>query len=118
MNRANDDKLDRLADAIEAAQAIANDDQWTKNVLSKNYAPAFLHVIRNHKAEVVKILAFIDNADADTYEIDSESIFRRLMKLYRDDDIKLLLDLFMSRVQKGAKGSSGPATENTEGDAK
>ena len=118
MNRNNDDKLDRLADAIEAAQAIANDDKWTQNVLAKNYAPAFLHVIRNHKPEVVKILAFIDNADAATYEIDSESIFRRLMKLYRDDDIKVLLDLFTSRVQKNVSAFSGPVTENTEGGAK
>ena len=114
MGNINDDKLDRLADAIEAAQAIANDNKWTQNVLTKNYAPAFLHVIRNHKPEVVKILAFIDNADAATYEIDSESIFRRLMKLYRDDDIKVLLDLFMSRVQRDAKGSSGPAMDNTQ----
>lgn len=114
MGNINDDKLDRLADAIEAAQVIADDNQWTRNVLAKNYAPAFLHIIRNHKAEVVKILAFIDDADADTYEIDGTSIFRRLMKLYRDDDIKVLLDLFMSRVQKDAKGSSGPAMDNTQ----
>lgn len=113
----NDAKLDRLADAIEAAQAIANDDGWTKNILSKNYVPAFLHAIRNHKADVIKILAFIDDADAATYQIDGESLFRRLMKLYRDDDVRTLTDLFMSRVQKGGRGSSGPATANTEAPA-
>lgn len=113
MNNANEVKLDRLADAIEAAQAIANDDNWTSNIIGKQYVPAFLHAIRNHKAEVVKILAFVDDADADSYEIDAESIFRRLMQIYRNDDVRTLTDLFMLRAQKGGKESSGPAMENT-----
>ena len=112
----NEAKLDRLADAIEAAQAIANDDGWTKNIIGKNYVPALLHAIRHHQPEIVKILAFVDDADAATYEIDGESLFRRLMKLYRDDDVRTLTDLFILRAQKGVKEFSGPATANTGAD--
>ena len=116
-NRTNEEKLDLFADLIEPAGAIIADREWAMLWQAHDRAGAIKSAIRNHKDEIVEILARIEGADPHTYTIDGLSLFFRLAALFRRPDLEGVADLFTSQDQTGAGASSGPATEDIQGGA-
>ena len=118
INRTNEDKLELFADILEPAAAILTDETWALEWQAGNRASAIRAAVKNHKAEIVEILARIDGEDPEHYEIDGMRLFLRLYGMFNRPDLEGVEGLFTSRDQSAAAASSGPVTENTGEDGK
>jgi len=106
--------LDMLADLIEPAAAIMADKEIA--TLVKSGAPQIKIIkpaIKNHKPEVIEILAILDGEDPAEYaeKVNLFTLPFKLLEILNDPD---LMGLFTSQGQKKEETSSGSATESTE----
>ena len=109
----NFDKLDLFADLIEPAGAILVDKEWAQMWQAGDRVGAIQAAIKNHKAEIVEMLARIDGVKPKEYQIDGLGLFMRLVAMFNRPDLEPVTGLFTQRVQSVAVESSGPAMENT-----
>jgi hypothetical protein len=105
--------LDMLADLIEPATAIMADKEISNAV--KANLPKIKIVktaIKNHKPEVIEIMAILDGADPKDYaeKVTLFTLPAKLLEILNDPD---LTSLFTSQGQK-IETLSGSATESTE----
>lgn len=106
--------LELLADIVEPAAAIISDKEIAK--LAKSGAERIKLVkpiIKNHKKEVIEILAILDGEDPKQYA-DKVNVFTlptKLLDILNDPE---LTNLFTLQGQKMDEESSGSATESTE----
>ena len=110
--RSNEDKLELFADILEPAGAIYEDKTWAMQWQAGERIAAIRSLIKNHKAEIVEILARIDGVEPAEYRIDGVSLFVRLYNLFNRPDLEPVTGLFTSQAQSGGGESSGPAMEN------
>ena len=83
--------LDVLADIIEPVTAICLDEEIQSMV--KSGVPTLKYIkpiLKNHKKEIVEILAIIDGADPATYEINALTLPVKLLELLNDPVFKEL----------------------------
>lgn len=106
--------LDMLADLIEPAAAIMADKEIARigksgQPRSKLIKPA----IKNHKQEVIEILAILDGEDPEDYaeKVNLFTLPAKLLEILNDPD---LMSLFTLQGQNKEETNSGSATENTE----
>lgn len=104
--------LDLLADLIEPATAIMADKEISR--LAKAKMPPIKIVktaIKNHKPEVIEILAILDGADPKEYaeKVTLFTLPAKLLEIFNDPD---LVSLFTLQGQKTEGTSSGSATES------
>lgn len=109
-----EEALDVLAELIEPAATIMADPEVSN--LYKSGKPKILlakHIIKNHKKEVITILAVLDEEDPNKYgeKITLVSLPLKVIELLSDED---LLQLFQFQGQTMEETSSGSATEITE----
>lgn len=111
MKKTSEDALDLFADILEPAAEILADDKVAE-VIRTGGKPirAVKYAIKNHKKEVIEILARIDGKDPETYEVNALTLPARLIQLLNKPEIQ---DLFTLQDQIEDAASSGPATENT-----
>lgn len=104
--------LDLLADLIEPATAIMADKEIT-NAVRANLPKIKIvkAAIKNHKAEVIEILAILDGADPKEYaeKVTLFTLPAKLLEIFNDPD---LMSLFTLQGQKMEETSSGSATES------
>lgn len=105
--------LDMLADLIEPAAAIMADPEIAR--IGKSGQPRIKIIkpaIKNHKPEVIEILAILDGADPKDYaeKVNLFTLPAKLLEILNDPD---LMSLFTLQGQK-TETSSGSATESTE----
>ena len=105
--------LDMLADLMEPAAAIMADKEIAR--LAKADVPKIKIVktaIKNHKREVVEILAILEGENPDKYseKINLFTLPAKLLEIFNDPD---LMSLFTSQEQK-TETSSGSVTESIE----
>ena len=113
-----EEALDVLADIIEPCARIVADKEIA-NMLRAN-VPKIEVVklsIKNHKKEVIEILARLDLKEPSEYEqeITLATLPVKLVEIFNDP---VLLEVFQSQVQTSSETPSGLATENTEGNEK
>lgn len=113
MNRTNEDKLDLFADLLEPAGALILDRELAAEWNAGDKFGAIRAAIKNHKTEIVEILARIEGVEPEEYRIDGVSLFFKLVKLFDRPDLEMVNGLFTSQDQNGEGASSGPAMENT-----
>lgn len=105
--------IDILVDLMEPATAIMADKEIAQLAQSKvpmvKLAKA---VIKNHKKEVIEILAVLDGEDPKEYA-KKMTVFSLPVKLLEILNDPLMKDLFSSQGQM-TEASSTSATENTE----
>lgn len=106
--------LDMLADLIEPAAAIMADEEIAS--LAKSGMPAIKIVkpiIKNHKSEVIEILAVLDGEDPKKYaeKVNLFTLPKKLLEILNDPD---LMSLFTLQGQKTDETISGSATESIE----
>lgn len=109
--------LDVLADLIEPIAVIMADSEITN--LAAAGAPYVKFVrpaIKNHKQEVLTILAILDGEDPKTYA-EKVNLLTLPVKLFEILDDPEAARLFQSLEQKNVT-PSGSAMESTEDDAK
>lgn len=106
--------LDMLADLIEPAAAIMADKEISNAV--KANLPKIKIVktaIKNHKPEVIEIMAILDGEDPKEYaeKVNLFTLPAKLLEILNDPD---LMSLFTLQGQNKEETNSGSATENTE----
>ena len=103
--------LDVLADLIEPASEIMTDKMVAATAKSGQKMRAIKLAIKNHKKAVIEILAALDGADVDNYEVNVLTLPAKLLEIFNDP---MVMNLFSSQVEKTEKTSSTPAMENIE----
>ena len=101
--------LDVLAEIIEPAVEIMQD----KKIVAAAKAGKTLEIVKcackDHKKAVITILAVLDDADPDTYEVGVLTLPAKILELLNDPDIQAV---FTSPPNKEAKKSSGKQSGN------
>lgn len=109
--QANYDKLDMMADMIEPLGAIIGDGAVMEAWRQKQWSVAMSIMLRNHKSEVVALLAALDGVPVEEYEVKPEEV--ALKGIARLSELTgLVKAIFPTRAQSGADASSGHAMEN------
>lgn len=111
-----EEALDVLADIIEPLTTILADDEVQK--LAKAKAPVLKFVkptLKNHKTEIIEILARIENVPVDEYK-ETMSVFTlpmQILDLLNEPEVQ---KLFQSQAQSKVTqlANSTPVMENTE----
>lgn len=107
-----EDALDLLAEIIEPAASILADDEL-KRIYNRGEKKITLvkYVIKNHKREVMEILAAMDGVPVEEYSCTVLTLPVKVMEILND---KELMELFTSAGQTEGAKSFGSPTENTE----
>lgn len=104
--------LDVLGDIIEPAVRIMKDQKIAAAARAGNTLEIVRILCKDHKQEVITMLAILDGEDPATYEVGLLTLPAKLMELLNDPEVQRL---FTPRGQTEEKTSSGSASENTEG---
>ena len=112
-----EEALDVLADIIEPLSLILSDKEIQELAKEKN-TPAIKYVkpaIKNHKKELIEVLARLDKKSVKEYEKNLSLITlpKQVLELINDPEVQ---NLFRSQEETKVTqlASSSPATENTE----
>lgn len=110
MNRTNEEALELFADILEPAADVLADKELAAMIRGGGKPiKAVAFAIRNHKAEIIEILARIDGKRPDEYEVNLIALPLRLIRLLNRPEIQ---ELFTLQDQTAAAVYSGPVTEN------
>jgi hypothetical protein len=111
-----EEALDVLADIIEPITMIMTDKEIYE--LAKNQAQPIQYIspmIKNHKPELIQILARLDNKTVEEYNktLTLISLPKQILEMINDPEVQ---NLFQLQEENPAipSASSSPATENTE----
>lgn len=103
-----EDALDVLANIVEEVAEISGDAQFVLLARTKNKMGMVKQLLKEHKREILNILAYIEGEEPETYEPSLIEIPKMLLEFFNDPD---LVSLFQSQ---DTVTSSGSATESTE----
>lgn len=107
----DDEALDLLAELLEPAALIMADKQIAELMKADKKMPAIKAAIKNHKRQVMEILAAMDGVPVDKYHCNIFTLPARLLDILNDEGLQAL---FTSRAQERTqRTSSGPVTGNT-----
>ena len=100
--------LDLLADLIEPAGEIMSDKEIGE-VFKENKFKAIGLAIKNHKKDVMQILATMDGVPVEEYKCNVFSLPAKILELLNDPE---MIQLFQYQGQTGDANSSGSASAN------
>lgn len=106
----NEEALDLLAEIIEPVAEIFADKEFVNNI-QKNRMSAIKYLIKNHKKNILSILASMEGVPVEEYQCTIFSLPIALVNMFNDEE---LLDFFKSQGLKINEESSGSATESIE----
>ena len=106
----NEKALDVLADLIDPLSVILTDDE-IKRVYKEEKSKLKLikTLLKTHKAEIIQILAILDDTPVEDYKVNVLTLPVKLMEVLNDPTIQ---ELFTSQGQENTETSSGSATES------
>lgn len=107
----NEEALDLLVEILEPVSTVFSDEEVAVAYKEKGKLEAIKVAIKNHKKEVLEILALLDGKDPEKYEISFLALPIKLLQILNDPE---LADLFSSQGQMGEAISFGSVMENTE----
>ncbi len=103
-----EDALDVLADVLDPFAEIAQDEKFVNIVRSGSSKIKIIeYLLRNHKKEVINILAILDGKSLDDFKPSVIQIPIMLLSLLNDPDLVMLF------TSAETVTSSGSAMENT-----
>lgn len=106
-----EEALDIIVDLLEPMTKIMSDKEIAQAYQEVSKLEAIKIAIKNHKKEVIEILAILDGADPKEYEVNIFTLPVKLLEILNDPE---LVKLFGSQGQTGGAISSGSVSENTE----
>lgn len=109
-NLSNEESLDLFADLLEPVAEILADKDVKEAFESKKICGVKL-AIKNHKAEVIQILALVDGIPVEEYKVSVFTLPMKLLELLNKPEVS---ELFQSQGQMKVAATSGSATGNTE----
>lgn len=84
----NEEALELLADLIEPAAVICADTEIANAVRSGlSKIKVVKMIIKNHKHEVIEILALLDNIPLEEYECNLLSLPSRIIEILNDEEL-------------------------------
>lgn len=107
----NEQALDALCLLIDPLEEICTADFW-QIMKSGKMGRVVKHLLTNHKAALIKILAVMDCADPDTYTVNAFQVIGKTLALLNDPS---MIELFTSAAQSVGVGSSGAASAEESG---
>lgn len=108
----DEEALDLVADLIEPAGKIFSDQKLREAIKEENARSKVAKlIIKNHKTEIIEILARINNTPVKEYHFTVMSLLTDVMDIIQDEE---LMAVFTSQGQKTESTSSGSVSENTE----
>lgn len=111
-NLYREDAIDLLADVLESATAIMQDEEFAKLAKSgATYMELALHALRKHKKETIDLVCVINGEDKETWNFtvwDVVNTFGEIM------DNPNLSKVFGFQGQNVEQDSSGSVTETTQ----
>lgn len=112
-----EEALDVLAELIEPAAAIMSDKDIAEFARKKNRVMLIKTLIKNHKAEVIEVMAVLDREDPRQYaeKVNLFTLPKKLLEVFNDPDV---MSLFTSQGQSVEETSSTSAMESTEESAR
>lgn len=107
-----DRALDIMADILDPVTEIFADEHVAEMYRAGvNRIKLVQYVIKEHKENVITILAMLDDEDPKTYEVNLLTLPLKVAEVINDPDLNLLFTL----QGQEAQALSGSATENTKG---
>lgn len=106
-----EDALDVLANIVEEVAIISTDAQFVLLARTKDKMGMVKRLLKEHKSEILHILAYLEGAEPETYEPSLIEIPKMLLELFNDKD---LISLFQSQDTVASSGSVMGNTEETE----
>ena len=103
--------LDLLVDIIDPASKIMSDPDIKKLVGAKNKSAIIKTLIKNHKPEIIEILAIIDGVPVEEYEVNVFTLPLKLLELLNDPE---LVSFFTSQEWMEDQTSSTAPMVSTE----
>ena len=88
-----------------------SDEQIAEAYQKVSKLEAIKIAIKNHKTEVIEILAILDGEDPEEYEVNIFTLPVKILQILNDPE---LIKLFGSQGQTGGAKSSGSVLENIE----
>lgn len=110
-NMTNEQSLDMFADMLEPMSVILADKQVSEKFKNGSLAAGVAYAIKNHKPEVIQILAASDGEPVETYKVNPMALPFKLLHLFSAPEFK---ELFTSAGQMTENEFSGSLMENTE----
>ena len=83
----NEEALDVLADIIEPSSKIMVDPKIKELTKKGDKMPIIKEIIKNHKSEIIEILATIDGVPVDEYECNVFTLPIKIIELLNDKDL-------------------------------
>ena len=110
--RTNEEALDLFADLLEPVAVLLGDKELRDIINRKEpMIRAAAAAIRNHKSEVIQILARLDGVPVEEYRVNLLALPVKVVRLLNKPEVA---ELFIGAGQMNVAASSGSATENTE----
>lgn len=91
-----DKALDLWADIIEPVSVILSDESVKTVFKEESKLKLAQYVIRNHKKEVIEIMARLDGQEPDSYKVNFYTLPMKVLEIMNDPGI---IDLFTSQGQ-------------------
>lgn len=108
----DEEALDLLAELLEPAVIIMADKEVAEAIKSGERIPAISAAIKNHKPQVMQILAIMEGIPADQYHCNVFTLPMRVLEILNDE---ALVTFFTSQAQEMKQSTySGPVTESTK----
>lgn len=104
--------LDALGEIIEPAVKIMQDPAVVAAARAGNTLEIVKIMCKDHKREVITMMAVLDDQDPATYEVGLLTLPAKLLELLNDPEVQML---FTQRGRTEGETPSGSASENTEG---
>ena len=117
-----EEALDVLADIIEPLASILTDEEIQEMSKKKPAPPSIAFIkpaIKNHKKELIQILARLENEPVEEYEakVNLLTLPAQILDIINDPEIQKLFHS-QEKSQITSLASSSPAMENTEAEKK
>lgn len=105
----NEEALDLLIDIIDPISALFTDEEFVREARRNSQIMAIKVGLKNHKKEVIEILARLNKTPVEEYECNLITITKDLIDLFNDKEIK---DFFTYQVLMEEETASSEPTDN------
>ena len=106
-----EEALDIIVELLEPITKIMSDREIAEAYQKVSKLEAIKIAIKNHKTEVIEILAILDGEAPEEYEVNIFTLPVKILQILNDPE---LIKLFGSQGLMGGAKSSGSVLENIE----
>lgn len=107
----NEEALDLLIDIIDPISQLFTDEEFVRVARSGSQMQAIKVALKNHKKEVIEVLAILNRTPVEKYECNLISITKDLLELFNDKELK---DFFTYQELMEEGSASSEPTDNTK----